>query len=59
MYDSAREAAPSETEKPDYENDEDEDADVVKDVRASHIRTLHEDHSKSGQKKDPVGSGIR
>ena len=47
MDGSAREAAPSDTEKPD---DEDEVADAVKDCRTSKLRTLHEPYCARGGK---------
>jgi hypothetical protein len=50
MDDSAREAAPSATEKPDDEDNEDEDADIVKDGQASTIRTVLEPFCTRGGK---------
>ena len=54
--DSEREAAPSETEKPDGEDNEVDNADIV-DGRARHIRTLLEPFSGCTQGEKVAGKG--
>ena len=56
MDGSAREAAPSATEKPDDEDDKDEDADAVKDGRISKIAELLELFCSRGGKVSQGGS---
>ena len=56
MNGSAREAAPSGTEEPDAEDDEDEDADAVKDGRKVKLTELLEQFCSQGEKISKGGS---